>query len=134
MKVEFILLLLLLVWWIIFNRYTKWRLELGIDFCARSEELIGIYNDYKNLESQNGTFELGQRYFVAEYNSEEIKEFFMQMEYALAVMFDQYDVIEKMEYDFAEEDWNYIQEQHQKLQNIENNLRYEKWVHGLANN
>ena len=99
MKVEFIFLLLLLVWWIIFNRYTKWRLELGIDFCARSEELIGIYNDYKNLESQNGTFELGQRYFVAEYNSEEIKEFFMQMEYALAVMFDQYDVIEKMEYD-----------------------------------
>lgn len=95
MKVEFIFLLLLLVWWIIFNRYTKWRLELGIDFCARSEELIGIYNDYKNLESQNGTFELGQRYFVAEYNSEEIKEFFMQMEYALAVMFDQYDVIEK---------------------------------------
>ena len=58
----------------------------------------------------------------------------MQIEYALAVMFDQYDVIEKMEYDFAEEDWDYIQEQHQKLQNIENNLRYEKWVHGLANN
>lgn len=95
MKVGFIFLLLLLVWWIVFNRYTKWRLELGIDFCARSEELIGIYNDYKNLESQNGTFELGQRYFVAEYNSDEIKEFFMQMEYALAVMFDQYDVIEK---------------------------------------
>ena len=117
MKVEFIFLLLLRVWWIVFNRYTKWRLELGIDFCARSEELIGIYNEYKNLESQNGTFELGQRYFVAEYNSEEIKEFFMQMEY-----------------DFAEDDLNYIQEQHQKLQNIENNLRYEKCVHGLANN
>lgn len=132
MKVGFIFLLLLLVWCFIFRRYTKRRIELGIDFCARAEELIGIYNAYKSLESQNGSFELGQRYFVAEYNSDEIKEFFTQMEYALAVMYDEYDIIEKMEYDFTEEDWDYIQEQRQKLQNIENSLRYEKWMHGLA--
>lgn len=119
-----------LVGWIIFKRYTKDRIQLGIDFCVKTEELLEIYNEFEEIEKQEGVYNLTGSYFVVEYDSSKLSEFFMQMEYALALLYDEYDLLATMEYDFTPEDWDYIQEWRTKLQGMENKVRYEKWRHG----
>ena len=66
-----------------------------------------------------------------DYNPEELSKFFFQFDLMLVKMLDEYDILLAMEYSFTKEDWTYIQDVHDKLLEMQSDLKMERWRKGL---
>ncbi len=129
----FILAVLLLVGYIDFKREFRFRLNHYLTFVQYSKALCEIYESYKRMSPQQleQHTEFESESLRVDYNPEELSKFFFQFDLMLVKMLDEYDILLAMEYSFTKEDWTYIQDVHDKLLEMQSDLKMERWRKGL---
>ena len=70
---------------------------------------------------------MGKEYFSAQYDPQDPKSFFEQMEFAYQYALSYYDQIEHHEMSFRSDDWKNIRLYHDALENIHSQMRVVKW-------
>ena len=135
MRYEQIIVLSIVVITILYlhNMIQKQKIEKGIQFCEKVENIIRIYQEAFGVEVGNITYKYETQidYYIIAYDSKNPKSFFMQLELGIADALDEYDKIKDFEFDYVEEDWQCITEHYEGLSEMENRVRHEMWKRGF---
>lgn len=128
-------LLILLVVYLLWQIYVMKTREDGICFCMQVREILKVNEEVEKIEAEDTdeliTSTFYGRYFLIEYDCEKPRSYFAQMENAVMKIMKQYDKIANKEFDFTTEDWTFIRENYQLLEDLKCQLRYQKWVRGF---
>lgn len=88
----------------------------GASFVIDVRRLIRRYRKYKTSD---------------EMPKESKRAFYNEMGTSISQLTKVYENLERYEFDFAEEDWIFIQEHQTKLNKMAIDVRYEKWLNGI---
>lgn len=135
MRYEEVLVLILLVGLALYwnNVIQKQRFEKGVRFCRKVIDLKRVYSKVNNLERENSTKQekITGVYYQMSYDPQKPQKFFEQMEFGIINAMYEYDAIRNQEFNFTEEDWNYISQQLEELNQLNRDIRYETWRRGF---
>ena len=130
----FVFIFGVLVSYVLYEKVCDYRYTCYLAFIWDSKKLYGIYEYYKSLNPQLNDEKVevyDEDSWDEEYTPEEFSDFFYLFDRLTATMLEDYDALCSMEHTFSMEQWSNVQNAHDKLINMQNEMRLERWKMGL---